>query len=85
MTAKKAMAIQLAPEKIRVNAINPVAGETGMLHLFMGDDTLEKRSQFISTISVAIGPGLTAFTRMLSAAYTRAAFLVRAVTPPFEA
>ena len=50
MTAKKAMAIQLAPEKIRVNAINPVAGETGMLHLFMGDDTLEKRSQFISTI-----------------------------------
>ena len=50
MTAKKAMAIQLAPEKIRGNAINPVAGETGMLHLFMGDDTLEKRSQFISTI-----------------------------------
>ena len=41
MTAKKAMAIQLAPEKICVNAINPVAVETGMLHLFMGDDILE--------------------------------------------
>lgn len=50
MTATKAMAIELAGEKIRVNAINPVAGETGMLHLFMGDDTPEKRAQFISSI-----------------------------------
>ena len=41
MTATKAMAIELAGEKIRVNAINPVAGETGMLHLFMGEDTPE--------------------------------------------
>ena len=46
----KAMAIELAGEKIRVNAINPVAGETGMLHLFMGEDTPEKRAQFISSI-----------------------------------
>ena len=50
MTATKAMAIELAGEKIRVNAINPVAGETGMLHLFMGEDTPEKRVQFISSI-----------------------------------
>ena len=50
MTATKAMAIELAGEKIRVNAINPVAGETGMLHLFMGEDTPEKRAQFISCI-----------------------------------
>ena len=50
MTATKAMAIELAGEKIRVNAINPVAGETGMLHLFLGEDTPEKRAQFISTI-----------------------------------
>ena len=50
ITATKAMAIELAGEKIRVNAINPVAGETGMLHLFMGEDTPEKRDQFISTI-----------------------------------
>ena len=50
MTATKAMAIELAGEKIRVNAINPVAGETGMLHLFMGEDTHEKRAQFISSI-----------------------------------
>ena len=50
MTATKAMAIELAGEKIRVNSINPVAGETGMLHLFMGEDTPEKRAQFISSI-----------------------------------
>ena len=50
MTATKAMAIELAGDKIRVNAINPVAGETGMLHLFMGEDTPEKRAQFISSI-----------------------------------
>ena len=50
ITATKAMAIELAGEKIRVNAINPVAGETGMLHLFMGEDTPEKRAQFISSI-----------------------------------
>lgn len=50
ITASKAMAIELAGEKIRVNAINPVAGETGMLHLFMGEDTPEKRAQFISSI-----------------------------------
>ena len=50
IAATKAMAIELAPEKIRVNAINPVAGETGMLHLFMGEDTPEKRKQFVSSI-----------------------------------
>ena len=50
MTATKAMAIELAGEKIRVNAINPVAGETGMLHLFMGEDTPEMRGKFLSTI-----------------------------------
>jgi len=50
ITATKAMAIELASFKIRVNAINPVAGETGMLHLFMGEDTPEKRAQFVSSI-----------------------------------
>ena len=50
ITATKAMAIELASFKIRVNAINHVAGETGMLHLFMGEDTPEKRAQFVSSI-----------------------------------
>ena len=34
----------------RVNVINPVAGETGMLAEFMGGDTPELRAKFIATI-----------------------------------
>jgi len=46
----RSMAIELAPEQIRVNAINPVAGETPLLKRFMGEDTPEKRAAFRSTI-----------------------------------
>jgi len=49
-TATKGMAVELAPEGIRVNAINPVAGDTPMLKLFMGEDTPEVRNKFLSTI-----------------------------------
>jgi len=49
-TLTKSMAAELAPEKIRVNAINPVIGETGLTEDFMGGDTPELRKQFISTI-----------------------------------
>ena len=44
------MAAELAPEKIRVNAINPVIGETGLTEAFMGGDTPDLRQQFVSTI-----------------------------------
>ncbi len=50
ITLTKSMAVELAPDRIRVCAINPVAGETGMLHLFMGEDTEDKRAQFRSSI-----------------------------------
>ncbi|MBK8455939.1 MAG: SDR family oxidoreductase [Phyllobacteriaceae bacterium] len=50
ITATKSMAVELAPKNIRVNALCPVAGETGMLPLFMGDDTPEKRALFKSSI-----------------------------------
>lgn len=50
ITASKSMAVELAPDNIRVNALCPVAGETGMLHLFMGEDTPEKRAQFQASI-----------------------------------
>ncbi len=50
ITATKSMAVELASHNIRVNAINPVAGETAMLTTFMGEDTQDKRSQFLSTI-----------------------------------
>jgi len=50
ITATKAMAVELAPQGIRVNAINPVAGETPLLKSFMGEDTPEIRAKFLSTI-----------------------------------
>ena len=46
----KALAIELAPDKIRVNCIAPVAGETPLLPQFMGGDTKENREKFISSI-----------------------------------
>lgn len=52
ITATKTMAVELAPEGIRVNAINPVAGETPLLKSFMGEDTPEVRSKFLSTIPI---------------------------------
>ena len=48
--ATKGMAVELAPEGVRVNALNPVAGDTPMLKLFMGEDTPEMRAKFLSTI-----------------------------------
>ena len=50
ITATKTMAVELAPDGIRVNAINPVAGETPLLKSFMGEDTPEVRAKFLSTI-----------------------------------
>ena len=46
----KSMAVELAPDGIRVNAIAPVAGETPLLATFMGEDTPEKRAAFKATI-----------------------------------
>jgi 3-oxoacyl-[acyl-carrier protein] reductase len=50
ITTSRSMAAELAPHNIRVNIINPVAGETAMLADFMGQDTPEMRAKFISTI-----------------------------------
>lgn len=52
ITATKGMAVELAPSNIRVNAINPVAGETPLLKSFMGEDTPEIRAKFLSTIPI---------------------------------
>ncbi len=46
----KAMAVELAPDKIRVNALAPVAGETPLLAAFMGSDSPEIRAKFLATI-----------------------------------
>jgi 3-oxoacyl-[acyl-carrier protein] reductase len=50
ITATRTMAVELAPMGIRVNALNPVAGETPLLKSFMGEDTPEIRAKFLSTI-----------------------------------
>lgn len=50
ITASKSMAVELAPDRIRVNCINPVAGETPLLGTFMGADTPENRERFIASI-----------------------------------
>jgi 3-oxoacyl-[acyl-carrier protein] reductase len=50
ITATKAMAVELAPHGIRVNALCPVAGETPLLKSFLGEDTPEMRAKFLATI-----------------------------------
>jgi len=51
ITLTKSMAVELAPDRIRVNAINPVMGETGMIGDFLpGEDTPEVRARIIATI-----------------------------------
>jgi 3-oxoacyl-[acyl-carrier protein] reductase len=50
IAATRAMAIELAQFRIRVNAINPVAGDTPLLATFMGEDTPEARARMIASI-----------------------------------
>ena len=52
ITATKSMAVELAAYGVRVNALNPVAGETPLLKSFMGEDTPEVRAKFLSTIPI---------------------------------
>ena len=50
ITITKSMAVELAPDNIRVNALCPVAGETPLLAKFMGGDTPEHREKFVSAV-----------------------------------
>jgi 3-oxoacyl-[acyl-carrier protein] reductase len=52
ITATRSMAVELAGSNIRVNALNPVAGETPLLKTFMGEDTPEVRARFLASIPI---------------------------------
>lgn len=47
----KSLAVELAPEGIRVNCVAPVMGATALLESFMGmPDTPENRKKFVATV-----------------------------------
>lgn len=50
ISASKAMALELATDKIRVNAICPAAGETNMLAKFIGGESQELRQDMMDAI-----------------------------------
>jgi 3-oxoacyl-[acyl-carrier protein] reductase len=50
IVTSRSMAAELAKDNIRVNVINPVAGETALLAQFMGEDTPEMRAKFVASI-----------------------------------
>ena len=51
IVTSKGMAAELGPDRIRVNCVNPVIGETALLEQFMGaPDTPENRARFLATI-----------------------------------
>ena len=50
ITMTKSMAVEFAPDRIRVNCLCPVAGETAMLADFMGGDTPENRARFTNSV-----------------------------------
>jgi 3-oxoacyl-[acyl-carrier protein] reductase len=52
ITATRSMAVELAASGVRVNALNPVAGETPLLKTFMGEDTPEIRAKFLASIPI---------------------------------
>jgi 3-oxoacyl-[acyl-carrier protein] reductase len=48
--ATKSLAVELAPDKIRVCALAPTIGETPLLPVFMGGDTAALRERFIANV-----------------------------------
>jgi len=51
VTMTKGMSLEFAPEKIRVNGLCPVAGDTAMLDGFLGDGSKkEAYDRFVSTV-----------------------------------
>ena len=66
ITITKSMAVELAPDKIRVNAINPVAGDTPLLSQFLpGEDTAGRNA--VAVIGYGLWQQLFAGDRLAEA------------------
>jgi 3-oxoacyl-[acyl-carrier protein] reductase len=53
----KSMAVEPAPDRIRVNCAAPVIGDTALLEAFMGvKDTPENRARFVAMIPLGRSP-----------------------------
>lgn len=50
ITLTKTMAVEFAPDRIRVNCICPAAGDTAMMQPSLGEDTPERRARVLGTI-----------------------------------
>ena len=77
----KSMAVELAPDGIRVCAVAPVIGETALLETFMGvPDTPENRAKFVATIPLGrISRPADVASAVLFLASAEAAFLTGVV------
>ncbi|WP_375273393.1 SDR family oxidoreductase [Methylorubrum thiocyanatum] len=79
----KSLAVELAPWNIRVNAICPAMGVTGMLEDFMGmPDTPENRAKFLS--SIPLGRLCEADDVAQAALYLAAADFITGVELPVD-
>jgi 3-oxoacyl-[acyl-carrier protein] reductase len=76
----KSLAIELAPDRIRVNAICPGPGDTPMLAIFVGGDSPEARAAFLSSIPLGrLTSPLDIANAMVFLASDEASFITGAV------
>jgi 3-oxoacyl-[acyl-carrier protein] reductase len=76
----KSLAIELAPDNIRVNAICPGPGDTPMLATFVGGDSPELRAKFLSSIPLGrLTAPLDIANTMVFLASDEASFITGAV------
>jgi 3-oxoacyl-[acyl-carrier protein] reductase len=80
LTLTKSLAIELAPDRIRVNAVCPGPGDTPMLATFVGGDSDAHRAAFLSSIPLGrlCSPGDVAGA-MVFLASDEASFITGAV------